>query len=49
MIFEITGNVDEDKAKRAVEISITKYCSVAITLAKAGAEIKTQVIINKPS
>ncbi|MCH5686733.1 OsmC family protein [Niabella sp. W65] len=45
MIFEITGNVDEDKAKRAVEISISKYCSVAITLAKAGANITTQVII----
>lgn len=48
MIFEITGNVDEDKAKRAVEISISKYCSVAITLAKAGANITTQVII-KPA
>lgn len=47
MIFEITGNVDESKAKRAVEISLGKYCSVAVTLVKAGAEIKTTVIVHK--
>ncbi|WP_460686570.1 OsmC family protein [Niabella aquatica] len=47
MIFEITGNVDEDKAKRAIEISLNKYCSVAITLVKAGANIKTRVIVHK--
>lgn len=47
MIFEITGDVDEDKAKRAIEISLNKYCSVAITLAKAGADIKTKVIVHK--
>lgn len=46
MIFEITGNVDEDKAKRAIEISLNKYCSVAITLVKAGATIKTHVIVH---
>lgn len=43
MVFDISGNVDEDKAKRAVEISLNKYCSVAITLVKAGAEITTVV------
>ncbi|MGC4234617.1 MAG: OsmC family protein [Niabella sp.] len=47
MIFEITGDVDEDKAKRAIEISLNKYCSVAITLIKAGADIKTKVIVHK--
>ncbi|MFT4094902.1 MAG: OsmC family protein [Niabella sp.] len=47
MTFELRGNVDEDKAKRAVEISLNKYCSVAITLAKAGADIKTKVIVHK--
>ena len=46
MVFEITGNVDEGKAQRAVEISMNKYCSVAITLTKAGAAIKTKVIIH---
>ena len=48
MNFEITGNVDEDKAKRAVEISLNKYCSVAITLVKAGAEIRTNVTVRRP-
>lgn len=47
IIFEITGNVEEDKAKRAVEISMNKYCSVAVTLVKAGANIKTRVVVNK--
>ncbi|MBK7099250.1 MAG: OsmC family protein [Sphingobacteriales bacterium] len=47
MTFEITGNVDEDKAKRAVEISMNKYCSVAITLARAGATINTNVVVKR--
>lgn len=46
MIFEISGKVDEGKAKRAVEISLQKYCSVAVTLVKAGATITTQVIVH---
>lgn len=45
LVFEITGKVDEGKAQRAVEISMNKYCSVAITLAKAGATITTKVIV----
>ncbi|MBO9620092.1 MAG: OsmC family protein [Niabella sp.] len=45
MVFEITGNVDEGKAQRAVEISLNKYCSVAVTLVKAGATIQTKVIV----
>src|SRR5436190_8067378 len=32
MEFIISGDVDEDKAKRAVELSVNKYCSVAATL-----------------
>ncbi len=47
MTFEITGNVDEQKAQRAVEISLKKYCSVAVTLEKAGAAISTNIIVNK--
>lgn len=46
MVFEITGNVEEGKAQRAVEISLNKYCSVAVTLTKAGATIKTKVIVH---
>ena len=44
--FHIYGNVDEDKAVRAAELSINKYCSVAATLAKAGADIKWKVIVH---
>ena len=47
MTFEISGNVDEDKAKRAVEISMNKYCSVAITLVRAGATINTNVVVKR--
>ncbi|RFZ94276.1 OsmC family peroxiredoxin [Mucilaginibacter conchicola] len=44
--FHIYGNVDEDKAKKAVELSLDKYCSVAATLYKAEADINWQVIIH---
>ena len=43
--FIITGNVDIDKAKRAVQLSIDKYCSVAETLRRAGATINYSVVI----
>ena len=46
LVFEISGKVDEGKAQRAVEISMNKYCSVAVTLTKAGATIHTKVIIH---
>lgn len=46
LVFEITGNVDEGKAQRAVDISMNKYCSVAVTLTKAGATIRTEVIVH---
>lgn len=45
--FIISGDVDESKAQRAVELSINKYCSVAATLVKAGAKIKWSVKIEK--
>ncbi|MBS1531053.1 MAG: OsmC family protein [Bacteroidetes bacterium] len=43
--FHFYGDIDPDKAARAVDLSINKYCSVAATLMKAGAEIKTQVFV----
>ena len=45
--FLISGNVDEAKAKRAAELSVNKYCSVAATLMKAGATIRWTVNITK--
>ncbi len=44
--FHLQGNIDEDKAKRAVKLSIGKYCSVSATLEKAGAKVNWQVFIH---
>lgn len=43
--FHLYGDINEDKAQKAVELSIEKYCSVAATLEKAGAELKWQIYI----
>ena len=37
--FELSGNLNLDKAKRAAELSIKKYCSVAETLRRGGTTI----------
>jgi putative redox protein len=34
--FHLWGNIDKDKAQKAVELSIEKYCSVAATFQKPG-------------
>jgi putative redox protein len=44
--FHLYGQIDEDKAAKAVELSINKYCSVAATLKKAGATIKWKVFVH---
>ena len=46
MEFHLYGDIDPDKASKAVELSVNKYCSVGATLMKAGAEIKSQVFIH---
>ncbi|MFI5163224.1 MAG: OsmC family protein [Sphingobacteriales bacterium] len=46
MEFHLYGDIDPDKADRAVDLSVNKYCSVAATLMGAGAFIKTQTIIH---
>jgi putative redox protein len=45
IIFELKGKIDPEKAKRACELSIDKYCSVAATLHGAGAAINWEVRI----
>lgn len=37
--FQLKGNIDPDKATKAVHLSLEKYCSVAATLVAAGAAI----------
>jgi putative redox protein len=36
VIFELKGKIDPEKARRACELSMDKYCSVAATLRGAG-------------
>ena len=44
--FKLAGTMEAAKAKRAVDLSIEKYCSVAETLRKAGASIDYEVFLN---
>ena len=46
MEFHLYGDIDRDKAVKAVELSVNKYCSVGATLMLAGAHIKTEVFIH---
>ncbi len=43
--YTIYGNVDGDKAERAVALSLDKYCSVAATLKASGTKIHSQVMV----
>ena len=47
--FHLFGEIDTAKAKRAADLSMDKYCSVAATLRKAGADISWKVFVNKAS
>jgi putative redox protein len=44
--FQLKGMIDPDKAKRAVELSMEKYCSVEKTLRLAGAKIGYRLTVN---
>lgn len=46
IVFELKGTIDPDKAYRACELSMEKYCSVAATLRGAGAKITWEVKVN---
>ena len=43
VIFELSGNIDPDKAYKACALSVDKYCSVAATLKGAGGKITWEV------
>jgi putative redox protein len=48
LIFHLAGpNLDPDKAVRAVELSMTKYCSVAETLRRAGGDLTWETKVNQ--
>ncbi len=46
IVFELKGDIDPAKAKKACELSIEKYCSVAETLRQAGCVLKWKVTVN---
>jgi putative redox protein len=49
IMFILKGNVEPQKAKRAVELSMEKYCSVEKTLRLAGAKINYKISLNGES
>lgn len=43
IVFELKGNIDAEKAARACELSMHKYCSVAETLRRSGTNLTWEV------
>lgn len=43
IIFELKGNIDLEKARKACELSMDKYCSVGETLRASGTTLSWQV------
>ncbi|MFI5148462.1 MAG: OsmC family protein [Bacteroidia bacterium] len=43
LVFYFEGKVDPEKAQRAVDLSMKKYCSVAATLEKSGTRMNYSV------
>lgn len=46
LVFKLEGNIEPNKAVRAVQLSMDKYCSVAETLRRAGATLSYTVFLN---
>lgn len=46
LVFHLKGNIDPDKAARAVELSMNKYCSVAETLRQGNTKLTWEVKLN---
>ena len=47
IIFELKGDIDPDKAQKACELSMEKYCSVAATLRGGGTNLTWETRIVK--
>ncbi len=46
IVFELKGKIDPEKARKACELSVEKYCSVAETLRTGGASITWEVKVS---
>lgn len=44
--FKLKGTIEKEKAERAVQLSMDKYCSVSKTLEIAGAKVTYKVSVN---
>ncbi len=44
--YSLTGNLDEKKVRKAVNLSLSKYCSVTILARRGGAEVTYEFSIN---
>jgi putative redox protein len=44
--FMLKGDIDKEKAARACQLSMDKYCSVAATLIKSGTNLTWEVQVN---
>ncbi|MEM0156125.1 MAG: OsmC family protein [Thermoplasmataceae archaeon] len=44
--YELTGDVSEDAARKAVSLSLSKYCSVSILVRRGGAKVTYSLKIN---
>jgi putative redox protein len=47
IVFELKGEIEPEKAKRACELSMDKYCSVAATLKNSGSQITWELKLNQ--
>ena len=45
IVFTLNGNIDAEKAERACELSMNKYCSVAETLKQSGTLLSWDVVV----
>lgn len=45
VVFTLTGNIDKEKADRACDLSMNKYCSVAETLRRGGTKLSWEVVV----
>jgi putative redox protein len=44
--YDIKGKVDPLKVKKAINLSLTKYCSVSIIVKQGGADLRYSLLVN---
>lgn len=47
--YFLTGNIDDSKVRKAVNLSLSKYCSVTILARRGGTEVTYEININGKS